>query len=213
MNWLWNLDLIRFFEFYLVLLFICSLGFRIRQYRNVLALLRAMPGRWPRLLQLIREHYFIFLTWGNFGPAFIALGLFSIHTLACRLVWPHARITLGGLVDWWPFLVPVVVFGIAMTAVDLYTVVNVGKVDRREVEKYFDQAEYWLRSWTAPMVRVVTFGYVNPRQIVAGEVRKALHELNRLLTSTLWWVSLQTGLRIAYGLSLWLTFAWSGPHA
>jgi hypothetical protein len=30
------------------------------------------------------------------------------------------------------------------------------------------------------------------------------------LNSTFWWVSAQTGLRIAYGLSLWLTFALAG---
>ena len=39
------------------------------------------------------------------------------------------------------------------------------------LEKYFDQAEYWLRPWTAPVVRVFTFGYINPRQMVATEVR------------------------------------------
>jgi hypothetical protein len=57
------------------------------------------------------------------------------------------------------------------------------------------------------VVRVVTFGYVNPRQLVAAEVQTALLSAGHLLNSTLWWVSVQTGLRIAYGLSIWLTFA------
>jgi hypothetical protein len=59
-------------------------------------------------------------------------------------------------------------------------------------------------------VKVFTFGYINPRQMVAVEVRKALVEASRLLNSTLWWVSAQVGLRIVFGLSLWLTYA-TGP--
>ena len=94
-----------------------------------------------------------------------------------------------------------------MLGVDIYATVVVAEVDRTEMEKYFDQAEYWLKSWTAPVVRVFTFGFINPRQMVAVEVRNALEEATRLLNSTLWWVSAQVTLRIAYGLSLWLTYA------
>jgi hypothetical protein len=83
----------------------------------------------------------------------------------------------------------------------------IGEVDRELMQKYFDQAEYWLRSWTAPMVSVVTLGYVNPRKVVDVEVRKALVEASRLINLTLWWVSVQTGLRMAFGLTLWLTYA------
>ena len=42
------------------------------------------------------------------------------------------------------------------------------------------------------------------------EVRKALIEASKLLNATLWWVSIQVGLRIAYGLALWLSFALRG---
>jgi hypothetical protein len=28
----------------------------------------------------------------------------------------------------------------------------VAELDRAELEKYFDQAEYWPRSWTAPAI-------------------------------------------------------------
>jgi hypothetical protein len=46
--------------------------------------------------------------------------------------------------------------------------------------------------------------------MVNEEVRKALIDVSRSINSTMWWVAAQTGLRIAYGLSLWLTFAFSG---
>jgi hypothetical protein len=96
-----------------------------------------------------------------------------------------------------------------MLAVDLYATFTVGEFDRNMMQKYLDQAEYWLRSWSAPVVRVFTLGFVNPRQMVAVEVRKALVEASRLINSTLWWGSAQVSLRVVYGLTLWLTYAWT----
>src|SRR5438093_13693448 len=93
-----------------------------------------------------------------------------------------------------------------MLVIDVYGIVVVGELNRCEMEKYFDQAEYWLRSKTAHVVRVFTFGMVNPRQMVAAEVRKALIECSRMLNTTLWWTSLQIGLRTVFGLVLWGTW-------
>ena len=39
----------------------------------------------------------------------------------------------------------------AMLGFDLYSLYLVGRIDRPQLEKYFDQAEYWLRSRTADM--------------------------------------------------------------
>src|SRR5262249_38293123 len=86
-------------------------------------------------------------------------------------------------------------------------VVRVAPINQAEMEKYFDQAEFWLRSWTAPVVRVFTLGRIHPRRMVAIEVRIALVNSSRLLNSTLWWVVIQAGLRIAFGLSLWGSYA------
>jgi ABC-type proline/glycine betaine transport system permease subunit len=206
---LWDLNLIRFFEFYLTVAFLASTAMRFRQYEAVVRLVRAVPERWPRLLKLVKEHHGIFLTWATVLPAVLALGLCVLHTFACRLVWPHAELTVSGLFQL-RLAVPIVaLLGIAMLVVDLYATFTVGQVDRSSLERYFDQAEYWLRSWVAPVVRVFTLGYVNPRRLVTAEVRKALAEANRLLNVTLWWVSGQVGLRIAFGLSLWLTYAFS----
>jgi hypothetical protein len=166
-----------------------------------------LPERWPRLFALVKQHRGIFLTWGTILPALVAFILCVVHTLACRVIWPHANLTLGQLAETWKALPFVVPLGLAMLAVDVYGIWNVGQLDRATLDKYFDQAEYWLRPWTAPVIRVFTLGYVNPRQMVATEVQTALQSTSQMLNTTLWWVSVQTGLRIAYGLSLWLTFA------
>jgi hypothetical protein len=200
------LNLIHLFDFYLALAFLISTAVRVNQYRAILRLVRAVPARWPRLLALVREHISVFLTWATVLPCVLALALSVAHMLACRLLWPQAHLTVEQLGRLWPAVPVALAVGLAMLAVDGYATLTVGEFDHRMMQKYFDQAEYWLRSWTAPMVRVFTFGYVNPRRMVAVEVRKALIEASRLINSTMWWVTLQVGLRVAFGLTLWLTW-------
>ena len=94
-----------------------------------------------------------------------------------------------------------------MFAVDLYFLIDVGAVNRPELERYLDQAEYWLKSWVAPVVRTVTFGFINPRKMVAIEVQTSLVSASKMLNATLWWVVLQAALRIGFGVAMWLTYA------
>jgi hypothetical protein len=209
---LWDLNLIRLFDFYLALTFLLSTAARVRQYGAVLALVRTFPSRWPRLLELVKQHKSVFLTWETVAPAVLALGLMLVQTMASRLLWPEAGrppegLSLGRLAEH-PEAIPFIgLFGLMMLAVDVYFILVVGEIDRREMEKYLDQAEFWLKSWAAPVVRTVTFGFINPRQMVAVEVRTSLVSASKLLNVTLWWVVLQAALRIAYGLSLWVTYA------
>jgi hypothetical protein len=205
-----HLNLIRFLDFYLMLTFLAGTVRRVGQYLSIGRLVLSGPSRWPRLLALVKQYRTIFLTWATVLPALLALALSLVQLVASREVWPHARLTVADLAGHWLAVAALLLLGLAMFAVDLYGILVVGQVDRAEMEKYFDQAEYWLRSKTATVVRVVTLGYVNPRRMVAAEVQKALIEASRLLNSTLWWVTVQVGLRVAFGLSLWLTWALTG---
>lgn len=209
---MWQINVIHFLDFYFIFIFILSTARRLSHYRNIGKLLISGPGRWPRLLRLAREHWAIFFTWTTVAPGLLALGLCVFQLLASRLVWPEAGVppyglTLARLVHFWPALLVAVPLGAAMLAIDFYFIVVVPAIDRELVEKTLDEAEYWLRSPTAHVVRVVTLGYINPRNMVAEEIRKALDQLNQSFNQTLWWISLQVGLRLAFGLSLWLTWA------
>ena len=62
----WNL--IHFFNFYLAVAFLFSTTRRIKQYQAILGLVRAVPGRWPRLFELIKAHATVFLTWATVLP-------------------------------------------------------------------------------------------------------------------------------------------------
>jgi hypothetical protein len=209
-----NLNLILLFDFYLAITFMLSVGLRVRQYRAMLGIVGAVPGRWPRLFDLIKQHKQLFITWSTLAPLLLALSLMAVQMLASRFLFPEASmppfgLTVGRLAQHAFFAILIGLLGAVMLACDVYCTFVVGEVDRPGTEKYLDQAEHWLKSWKAPVVRVFTLGYINPRRMVAVEVRKSLEEAARMLNWNLWWVCLQTGLRIVFGLALWATYAWT----
>ena len=209
-----SLNLLHFLDFYFALMFFVGVWRRLEQYSSVAKLVVAGPTRWPNLLKLVHEYRTIFWTWSMIMPALLGLGLWIAQMVASRLLFRDAGViekalTVERLLEFWPALFAVVPLGIAMTAFDAYSYYVVGQFDRAWLEKKFDEAEFWLRSKTAHVVRVVSFGYINPRRVVAEEVEKALVEVGDMLNFNLWWVSIQIGLRFAFALSLWLTWAFS----
>jgi hypothetical protein len=207
-----DLNLIHLFTFYLAAVFLLSTVRRLRQYHDVVQLALAAPNRWPRVLEQLRGHWIMFMTWATVRPAAVALGLLVVQMVCSRLIWPSANLTLRGLLEEWWLLPFVLAAMAAMLAVDAYFIASVGDVGRRETEAYLDEAEHWLTSWKGPVIHLVTLGYIDPRHMVAVEVKKAVEEGRGLLHRTLWWVSAQAGLRILYGLTLWVAWAvHSGP--
>jgi hypothetical protein len=212
MTGFWSLNLIHFLDFYFALMFFAGLIRRFGQYRSVANLVLTGPARWPKLLKLVSEYRTIFWTWSMVLPALLALALWVAQMLASRFLFQVGTtedpLTVERLlVDLWPALFVVAPIGLAMAFFDVYSLYLVGQIDRDMLEKYFDEAEYWLRSKTAHVVRVVSFGYINPRRMVAEEVEKALVQVGDMLNFTLWWVIVQMGLRFAFAMSLWLTWA------
>src|SRR5947209_20328193 len=115
MDWLFSLKLIRLFDFYLALAFLVSTIVRVRQYRTILRVVRAVPSRWPRLFQLVRQYRHLFLAWGTILPLLSALLLWLGHTLFLRLVLPAGDdLTLGRLLRLWAALPFVAATGLAM---------------------------------------------------------------------------------------------------
>jgi hypothetical protein len=209
MSWLFDLKLIPLFELYLLLIMILGVWLRLGQFKAVLGLVAAFPGRWPRLLRLLSEHgRLILFTWRTVLPLLATLALLLVQLWAGTSLWPEARrFDVRRLLDVWPALPVVVAAWAGMVWYDVRGALDVAKVDRAALEGYFDQAEYWLGSWAAPAVRFFTLGYVNPRRLVAAEVQDALVNASGVLSESLWWVARQALLRIACGLSLWAAWA------
>lgn len=205
-----NLNLIHFLDFYLMFFFVVSTVRYFGLYRAITAIAWSVPGRWPKLLELIKQHSTVFIRWTTLFPAIVALLLSLAQVVASRVVWSSANLTVGELLVYWPFLVLIVPVTLAMIAVDVYSVLLSMPLDRAAIEKSFDQAEYWLRSRTAHVVRWFTLGFINPRQRVTAEVQKALGEASQYLNLALWGMSVQVGLRVVCGLAIWLTWWWLG---
>lgn len=214
MTRLLDVNLIYFLDFYFALMFVLGTVRRATQYSEIGRLAFTGPGRWPKLLDLIRSQRAVFLTVATVTPLALALGLSLVQLVASRLVWPDAGepphgLTVGVLLEHWLAALVVVPLGAAMIGLDVYFLVRVAEIDRASLEKHFDQAEYWLASKASHVVKAVTFGFVDPRRKVADEVRKALMAASDLLNASLWWWNAQIALRFAFGASLWLTWAMS----
>ncbi len=209
MHRLLDLNLIHCFDVYLMLIFVFGTGLRIQQYRSFLGLIWSLHTRWPHLYRLVKQHRGILVTWGTILPALLALLLSLGHMLACRLVWPQTDLTIAQLVAWRLPLLGVAFLGAGMIGFDCYSALQIQKWDRTQAEKQLDQAEHWLQSWTAPVVRVFTLGFVHPRKLVGVQVHKALVKAAEQLNAALWWSCLPLTLRIAFGGSLWLTYVWA----
>jgi hypothetical protein len=166
MSDLLSLNLIRFLNFYLTVMALASLYRRSQQYQMIGSLAMSGPSRWPRLIELIRQHYSIFMTWGTIRPVLAAGVLLLANFIASRFIWPTATLTLGDLLTEWYYMPVVVITGLAMLTMDCYSLIVVNTLNRDELEKHLDYAEHWLTTWKAPIIRFVTLGYVDPRRMV-----------------------------------------------
>jgi hypothetical protein len=209
LTWLNTLNLLNVFNYYLIAGFITSTAINFRRYRAILGLLYSFPSRWPKLLELVKKHRSVFFGW----PTLLAIGLAFVlmlsNSLAIRLVWPQARVTLEQLWGHRLALAAVVLAGGLMLFLDVKAILTVGRFDRAALEANLDRAESWMKSWMAPAVRVVTFGFVNPRKIVGVEVQRALANANWVVIGGMWRLSLRTGAQFTVGLLLWLTWVYA----
>ena len=208
MDWLLDLRPIRLFSFYLAFVFCLSVVVGLQGYRAVLGVAFKFGSRWPNLLKLILEHRAVLLGWDTLRPLFVMATLIVVNSAACHLIWPSAGdFTVRQLTSLWPLVPLCAAAGLAMLAFDLVGLLGTGKIDEKQTERYFDRAEWWLRGWRVPAVRIFSLGFVNPRLIVSKEVRAALEGATGWLVQKFWWIATQAALRIGFGLSLWLGWA------
>lgn len=207
MSRLATVNLMDLFSLYLVVAFILGTVMRYRQYRAIVSLVLDFPQRWPKLTRLAQQHRTVFLRWPTLLPIAVTFAVMLAHLLAYQFVWTQARVTPLDLWHYWPALICLVVFLVPMLYLDATATFDVAHIDRPGLEKNLDQAEYWLGSWVAGAVRVLTFGFVNPRRTVHEEVGKALAQAMLDLNRMMWRWALQIAMRLAFGLTLWFTWA------
>jgi hypothetical protein len=202
-----NSNVIRVFEFYLAAMLILGLIRRWSVYQDTFLLAIAVRGRWPKLVERMARQKKAILNWPTLRPVVLVLVLMLVQMVASRLIWPQAKLSLSELPQPWWQLVPFFLTLFPMLTVDSYFLINVGGFDREVAEKYFDQAESWAGSWKARAVKVFTLGKINPDRMVNEEVQKGLVQLGKTMTWAMWWVSIQVGCRLLFGLTIWILWA------
>jgi hypothetical protein len=206
-TWFDTLNLLDAFNYYLILAFIVSVGINLRNYRTILGLILASSNRWPKLLELVKKHRTIFLGWPTLLVIGIAFALMVCNSLAIHYLWVQAEVTCAELWGHWLAFLAVLVLGGLMLFLDISAMFRGAALDRPALEKALDQAESWLKSWMAPAIAVLTLGFVNPRKIVGAEVQKLLVKANWIMIGGMGRASRCIAVRLAFGLSLWLTWA------
>lgn len=202
-----DLNLIRLFDFYLAAMFLIGLFRRWRVYFDSVLLAIAIRTRWPRLLQRLKQHHTVLLNWQTVQSVTLALALTVIQMIASRLIWPRAKMVVHDLYDpWWQIALLIVAIT-PMLLIDIYFLVRIGTFDRGSTEKYFDQAENWAGTWKARLVRVVTFGKIDPNRMVDDEIKKGLKLLGENVNWSMWWVTYQISARLFSGLVIWSLWA------
>lgn len=202
-------NLIRVFDFYLTVMLLLSFARRYLVYWDAVVLVFRFRGRWPKLIDRLKQHHGLLVTGEVLRPLALAVVLTVVQMVCSRVIFPQAHLTGQTVREHLGLLIPLVVAAVPMVCVDVYFLFRVGRFDRASTEEYLDQAEHWLGTWKTPVIRAVTLGYVNPHRIVDVEVKKSLEQLGQTVSWASWWVSVQVALRVAFGLTIWLVWAYS----
>ena len=211
MSLIFDNNLIRLFDFYLLLMFVIGLLRRYTFYKDIVILAVATVVRQPNLVRRLNANRDVLMNWPTMLPFFFAVFLMAVQFVMSRLIWPDATITGrdAGRV-WWHAALLVALF-VPMFGVDFYFLIRIGQIDRTEANKHLSRAEYWLTGWQAPTIRIITFGYVNPHRMVNEQLRENLTWFRGSMQWSLWWLVVQVGLRILFGVAVWLLWAWTIP--
>ena len=198
-------NLIRLFDFYLALMFAIGLWRRRKIYIDSVRLVFSTLGKRKKLLGRLNVHKNVLLNREVLIPFLLVSGLTVLQWVCSRMVWPHALLTVHEVFTSWRWIVVVLLF-IPMVSVDVYFLVRVGRFDHSETEKYLDYAESWLGR-KGVVVSVLTLGFLRPKKIVDKEMIKSLEALGKTAGWAMWWTSVQSTLRVGFGLAIWLLWA------
>ena len=116
-------NLIRVFDFYLASMFLLSFARRYVVYWDALRLLVSLRGRWPKLLDRLRQHHGVLVTREVIRPLLVALGLTIIQMVCSRVIWPQAELTVWEVEQSWWRLATVLLAAVPMVLVDVYFLV------------------------------------------------------------------------------------------
>jgi hypothetical protein len=195
------------YERYLILTFVLSVLIRFRQYQSNVRFAWQFPQQWPSVLEVIKQHSTIFLTWTTLLPVAITLGILLMHTLCYRVIWAEAAVSPAGLQSHGVVLACLIPISLWMVCLDLATLFRASQLDFAEIEKNLSKGEFALNSRAMSALRFATLGLFDPRKYVENRVADSLHGVRLALLAQLRRWSFHTAVRIAFGFLLWFGYA------
>lgn len=190
-------NLLHVYEYYLLATLLLG-ALQIRTYLAMIRFAASVPLRWPELYRVLRENVGVLLTWPLVVVGSFTLGLWVLHVLLRRLVWPQADVSWARLSSEPLWLGLTMVLAAAMLLLDAMALTRVARFrpPRRE----------WLLTATDLALRTQKFG-PKLRRVLGWGVKQ---ELVRRMPLIMHWTLRRTAevsARLALGLCLWAGWA------
>lgn len=205
-TWLLEANLLRAFLWYISLLFLVSLGLRVRFYHSVYEIAQHVRYSCPRIFSLIHEHWFLCLKDGLITWVGLYLALLVPYSILNNFVWPRARVSFLDLAALSPeYLAFVLVLGGLMLTLDGLLIAQVSVIDAARIKSDLTWSEEWL---AGSLYRFLDYlGRWNPIKLYADALTlENIRWLNRVFRTGLWSMMLQLGLRLSVAAMLYACF-------
>jgi hypothetical protein len=199
-----HVNLLPLYNLYLIIIFALGTAVRYRLYIQVISLVLAFPSRWPKLGQLLLQHRWMLIGWRTLLPTVLTLLFTAIHSFVLYWLLPSAVLTpleLRHHLGWAVLLAGLALAVILLDGFSLY-VQNQNWVTP-ELQKQFDQAEFWLSSRWSTVIEWLSFKKVRPRQLVQEQLRAAMEAVAQTVNWALWYWAAQLLARALLALALW----------
>lgn len=188
-----GLNLLHLYEYYLLGTFLLG-ALQIRNYVAMLRFAIKVPNRWPELYQILRANFDVLLTWPLLLVGTITAGLWALHVILRRAVWPQADVRWQDLAaePWW--LALVCAAGAVMVVLDGWAWLRAARFRAPRLQ--------WLLTATDLALRTSAIG--TPLRLLVGwHLRTRLVRRMPILIRWTLRRAAELGARLATGLALW----------
>jgi hypothetical protein len=186
-------NLIQAYEYYLLATFLLG-ALQVRTYLAMIRFAMSVPGRWPELYQILKANIGTLLTWPLVVIGSFTTGLWALHVILRRLLWPQAVVTWERLTADTLWFALTAFFGLTMLVLDGWALLRVARFKPPRLQWLLTATDYSLRSSKlgTPL-----------RMLVGWHLqRKLLKRMPMLVQWTLRRTA-EVGARLAFGLCLW----------
>ncbi|QDT36086.1 hypothetical protein Pan189_04410 [Stratiformator vulcanicus] len=201
-------DLLSLYEYYLVLVLIVNVGLRLNYYRNCVAFAREFPDRWPRMLEIIKEHGVSAIDLSILVPVALAFAMALIHSICNHFVWGYATLPISEVFG--HPLCGILIVGLAgvMLYNDWLVLRRTSTLDRAETDPVLNQGELASHPTIDWASRTFTFGRFSTRRMVEERVEETLTEHAAEMAERMKGWMFRSAIRLAFGLTCWMVWAY-----